>query len=87
MNSTLGNTTEVATARLGLKANRATAPLNFSDHYPFVTREIPALWIVQDDGGPPTKAGLSNNGSTLHEVTCRGSFDGNQRRRLFGSTF
>ena len=55
-NSTLGIAVGAAAAQLGITVNPSFAPLNFSDHYPFVMKGIPALWIVQDDGGQPSEA-------------------------------
>lgn len=55
-NSTLGAVVERAANVLNLNVNKATAPLNYSDHFPFVMKGIPALWIV-GDGGEPTAAG------------------------------
>jgi hypothetical protein len=55
-NSTLGTIVETAAKALNLKVNKATAPLNYSDHFPFVMKGIPALWIV-GHGGEPTTAG------------------------------
>jgi Zn-dependent M28 family amino/carboxypeptidase len=55
-NSTLGTVVEAAADLLGLKVNKATAPLNYSDHFPFVMKGIPALWIV-GNSDEPTAAG------------------------------
>jgi hypothetical protein len=55
-NSTLGLATGAAAARLGIRVNQSDAPLNFSDHYPFVMKGIPALWIVQNGAGEPSEA-------------------------------
>jgi Zn-dependent M28 family amino/carboxypeptidase len=55
-NSTLGTVVEAAADVLNLKVNKATAPLNYSDHFPFVMKGIPALWIV-GNGGEPTAGG------------------------------
>jgi hypothetical protein len=51
-NSTLGAAVERAASGLGLQVKAAAAPLNYSDHYPFVMKGIPALWLVQAEDGP-----------------------------------
>jgi hypothetical protein len=51
-NSTLGAAVERAASSLGLQVKSAAAPLNYSDHYPFVMKGIPALWLVQAEDGP-----------------------------------
>jgi hypothetical protein len=55
-NSTLGAAVERAASGLGLEVKSAAAPLNFSDHYPFVMKGIPALWLVQSEDGPGSEA-------------------------------
>lgn len=55
-NSTLGDSVRTAAQQLGLGVRGATAPLNYSDHYPFIMKGIPALWIVADDGSSPNEA-------------------------------
>ena len=56
-NSTLGITVDEAARQLGLDVKRATAPLNYSDHFPFVMKGVPALWIVSaDDATESTEA-------------------------------
>jgi Zn-dependent M28 family amino/carboxypeptidase len=55
-NSTLGESTRAAAKQLGLNVNGATAPLNYSDHFPFVMKGIPALWIVEEGATLPSEA-------------------------------
>jgi len=54
-NSTLGGAVERAASGLGLRMKPAAAPLNYSDHYPFVMKGIPSLWLVQAEDGPPSE--------------------------------
>jgi hypothetical protein len=55
-NSSLSGAVGRAAEQLGLRVHPVSAPLNFSDHWPFVLKGIPSLWIVAD-GGSPSKAG------------------------------
>jgi hypothetical protein len=54
-NSTLGVVADRAARQLGLDVKPSTAPLNFSDHFPFVMKGIPALWIVGEDDAAESK--------------------------------
>jgi hypothetical protein len=54
-NSSLGTVVDSAAQLLRLKVNKAAAPLNYSDHFPFVMKGIPALWIV-GNGNESTEA-------------------------------
>jgi peptidase M28-like protein len=54
-NSSLGTVVDAAARLLRLKVNKAAAPLNYSDHFPFVMKGIPALWIV-GSGNESTEA-------------------------------
>jgi len=53
-NSSLGTVVDAVAKQLHLGVNKAAAPLNYSDHFPFVKKGTPALWIVGDDD--PTEA-------------------------------
>ncbi len=56
-NSDLGGAVDRAVRQLGLDVKRAAAPLNYSDHYPFVMKGVPALWIVaNDESAEPSEA-------------------------------
>ena len=48
-NSDLGGAVDRAARPLSLDVKHAAAPLNYSDHYPFIMKGVPALWIVADD--------------------------------------
>lgn len=66
-NSTLSATVGRASAQLGLKVNEADAPLNYSDHYPFVMKGIPSLWIVLDGGGAAASEASVAVARTIHK--------------------
>jgi hypothetical protein len=42
-NSNLDGVVDASTTLLGLELEKAAAPLNYSDHYPFVNKGIPSL--------------------------------------------
>jgi Zn-dependent M28 family amino/carboxypeptidase len=53
--------------QLGLDVKRATAPLNYSDHFPFVMKGVPALWIVGADdasASPEAREAAQRTGPT-----------------------
>ena len=66
-NSTLGATVRGAAQQLALRVKSADAPLNYSDHYPFVMKGIPALWIVGDNDGLPQSAEAAAVQRSIHK--------------------